>query len=841
MGPAGEQRKSHGDRSQALELDSGAGADHTWCGAASEQGKSRGDRSEALELSSGATEVHTKCGLAPEQGKSRRDRSLASEFNSRAKQNHTGCGLGHEQRKPKGRSESAQPGTRAKVRSLQSGLEETQSGVDSAKKGHRRHEQGGQTERFQFFGDGTHLTESDTLFQWWLENESEIETVSVKNSLPRHAAFWEKLTSDPEILQTVRTGYIPPFESYPSPFYKKNNITAQNHPEFVFTSVMELLHNGFAKLSRNPPKVVNPFTVSVQSNGKKRLIADLRHLNENIDTQKFKLEDLNMALPALRQANYIFSFDFKKAYFHINLDPEVQKYFGFSFTYKGQVYYGYYTVAPFGLNTLPQVFTKLLKPLVKRWRDAGLHIFLFLDDGLGACEEEEEAEYFSHMVRSDLGDSGILEQTSKCNWKPCKVLIWLGIMIDLVRRMLVIPEAKREKTCSYLQFLSSRKKVTPRQVLKIAGLINSMAVVLGSKAYIHTKPLFHEVNKWVDGREGWDDEIRLSDKAKACLIGWSKELQKASFEVELDKKSRASILFSDASATGGAAFLHTEQVETSQVEAGLEILEEHGPKDWSREAADMFLMNWTQQEQAHSSTWREARTIQAGLEAFRDRLRNSEVLWYSDNAACASLARKGSMKEVLNPIAARISQICEENQINLKVKWLRRTKNSVADTLSRFIDLDDWGITEELLEMVQARWQQCDIDRFATDKNRKLNQYNSKFSCPGTTAVDAFSQDWAGRTNLLVPPPHLIPQALEHLEKCRAKGILICPFWPSNRFWPFLFSWKGTRYPLRDWVEIRQGARYLVPGEQPNAIFTPSRFKGSLLAAWVDATGSRGR
>ncbi len=147
-----------------------------------------------------------------------------------------------------------------------------------------------------------------------------------------------------------------------------------------------------------------------------------------------------------------------------------------------------------------------------------------------------------------------------------------------------------------------------------------MASVISTKAYIHTKTLFHEVNRLVQGREGWDDEVRLSVEAKACLDHWSEELQMLSFEAKLERKSRASILFSDASATGGAAFLHSEQLPNSQIEADLEKLEDEGPKDWSHKAADMFLMNWTQQEQTHSSTWREARTIQAGLGAFRDRL-----------------------------------------------------------------------------------------------------------------------------------------------------------------------------------------------------------------------------
>ncbi len=108
-------------------------------------------------------------------------------------------------------------------------------------KGHRKDtghglgpEQGAQEQRFCFLNNNTPLAESDTLFQWWLEHEAEIETVHVKDSLPRHAAFWERLTSDPEILQIVKTGYKPPFESEPQPFFKRNNITAQNNPDFVF-------------------------------------------------------------------------------------------------------------------------------------------------------------------------------------------------------------------------------------------------------------------------------------------------------------------------------------------------------------------------------------------------------------------------------------------------------------------------------------------------------------------------------------------------------------------------------------------------------------------------------
>ncbi len=81
-----------------------------------------------------------------------------------------------------------------------------------------------------------------------------------------------------------------------------------------------------------------------------------------------------------------------------------------------------------------------------------------------------------------------------------------------------------------------------------------------------------------------------------------------------------------------------------------------------------------------------------------------------------------------------------------------KVKNTVADTLSRFIDLDDWGISEALLWRLQEKWEKLEVDRFSNEGNAKLKRFNSRFACPGSEAVDAFSQNWSGVRNLLVPP-----------------------------------------------------------------------------------------
>lgn len=41
-----------------------------------------------------------------------------------------------------------------------------------------------------------------------------------------------------------------------------------------------------------------------------------------------------------------------------------------------------------------------------------------------------------------------------------------------------------------------------------------------------------------------------------------------------------------------------------------------------------------------------------------------------------------------------------------------------------------------------------------------IERFNSKYWCPGTEAVDAFSQVWVSENNWLVPPPSYIPRVI---------------------------------------------------------------------------------
>ena len=85
------------------------------------------------------------------------------------------------------------------------------------------------------------------------------------------------------------------------------------------------------------------------------------------------------------------------------------------------------------------------------------------------------------------------------------------------------------------------------------------------------------------------------------------------------------------------------------------------------------------------------------------------------------------------------------------------------------------------------------IDTFASHINKKTQRLNSKYICPGSEGVNAFSVNWSNESNLLVPPVYLITKTIKHFmsSKYSAKAVLVCPYWPSSTFWPLSFKAQG--------------------------------------------------
>ena len=130
----------------------------------------------------------------------------------------------------------------------------------------------------------------------------------------------------------------------------------------------------------SPPHCVNPLTVA---EGKKlRLVIDLQEVNKYLVKLKFRYEDLRSLSEVFEQGFWFFTWDLKSGYHHVDIFHPHQQFLGFAWDFEAVTRYFTFAVLPFGLSTARFCFTKLLRPLVRRWRLMSHSCFLYLDDGI---------------------------------------------------------------------------------------------------------------------------------------------------------------------------------------------------------------------------------------------------------------------------------------------------------------------------------------------------------------------------------------------------------------------------------------------------------------------------
>ena len=192
-------------------------------------------------------------------------------------------------------------------------------------------------------------------------DEAKVNTDSFqKGSLKVNISFWkDELEAPDPIIKIIEHGYVLPLKSEPTPHVQINHHSAINNSSFVQESLAELTALGCVIEVPHLPHVCSPLSVVENSVGKKRLVINLRHLNRFLWKQKFKYEDLRIAMLLLSKGDFMFSFDLKSGYHHVDISKEHWKYLGFTWQEKFYVF----TVLPFGLSTACYVFTKLMRVL----------------------------------------------------------------------------------------------------------------------------------------------------------------------------------------------------------------------------------------------------------------------------------------------------------------------------------------------------------------------------------------------------------------------------------------------------------------------------------------------
>ena len=507
------------------------------------------------------------------------------------------------------------------------------------------------------------------------------------------------------------------------------------------------------------PTVLRKSTHSSNNHGKLRLVLDLRHVNKHLQKYIFKYENIKTVTEIFEKDYYFVTFDLKSGYHHIKIAPEYQKFLGFTWTFSdGSTRYFEFVVLPFGLAAACYVFTKVLRPLVKRWRGLGIRCILYIDDGIIGNQNKSFLQNEIKTILDDLKNAGFTINIEKSNFNPTQYGKWLGFEIDTKQFKFFVPNDKIMRLELLTRKFISSKFASARDISQVAGSIISMTSAIGPLTNLLTRNMYFFINE----KFSWDKKHALNDEVLNELKFWSKNVNIYNgFNIRKDS-AISKVVYSDASkhSFGGV------------------IISKLG----NQIARDVF----TKIEKSQSSTYRELIAVKYVLESFSSLLLHEKILWHSDNLNTARIIQKGSRKPHLQKIAFEIFELCLKHDIVILTRWVPREQNTLADEISKYIDSDDWGIDFETFEYIQQRYGNFTFDRFASSQNTKVDRFNSKFYCPGSSGVNAFTHDWSYELNWLCPPISLIGACLRHMKLCKARGVLFIPEWKSAYFWPLL-------------------------------------------------------
>ena len=492
---------------------------------------------------------------------------------------------------------------------------------------------------------------------------------NVKGRLKTRTMFWKDIKASPFVLDILENGYSIPFISIPISKFNRNNKSARDNSDFVTEAVSELLEKRCVVEASSRPHVINPLSVAINSSGKKRLILDLHEVNLHVRKSKVKFEDWRVAMHYFHKGDFMFKFDLKSGYHHIDIAEWCQTFLGFAWQERFYVF----TVLPFGLSSAPYIFTKCLRPMVRFWREHGVNIVLYLDDGWCSNRSLESCSRDAQFVYDSLKRAGFVVNMEKSILEPTTSLNWLGLIWDSGDHSISIPEKRISDLMVYIDLiLSDLNNVSARSLAKVTGRIISMSPVIGNVTRIKSRYLY----RCIESRFVWDYWFRLTDQQVIDeLQFWRAHVRSLNLKLLSEYKIPTVVVYSDASSFACGAL-------SAQVDQGV------------------FHRMWTSVEASRSSTWRELKAIELYLITYKGQLSGKVVKCFTDSKNCESIVLKGSTIVDLQDLACSIFSICALNSISLLVQWLPRDQNTAADAVSKFFDYDDWGVSYEFFAYV---------------------------------------------------------------------------------------------------------------------------------------------
>lgn len=569
---------------------------------------------------------------------------------------------------------------------------------------------------------------------------------------------WSLLTNNPLILSCI-SGYEIPFSipiNQTSPPIEKSY--SQKEKLLFYEAIDNLLSIGaVSKCEPIEGQFLSNVFLVPKPNGKYRFILNLKNLNQFINTDHFKMEDLRTVLKLITKDCFMTKIDLKDAYYLIKVHENSKKYLRFKFD--NNLFE--FNVLPFGLSTAPYIFTKVLKPIVRLLRSAGLTSTNYLDDFWLMGQTYEECLYNTSMTSKLLISLGFLINEEKSCMIPSKICTFLGFVLDSEKFQITLPSDKINRVKTEIHKLLNLNRCKIRDFARFVGLLVSICPAV-EYSWLYTK--FFERCKYLNlesNNNNYDKFMTLPLTLQPDLRWWCNAIQRPFSRIKEDTFDLE--IFSDASNTGWGAACGRDKA------SGL----------------------WSVQERTRHINYLEIHAAFFGLKVFAKDLINCQILLRVDNTTAISyINRMGGIQfPHLTEITRQIWQWCETRRLYIVASYIKSSENQTADAESRRIHPDiEWELADWAYQEIVDAFRPPEVDLFASRINKKCSRYVSWHRDPDAMAVNAFTISWADFYFYAFPPFSVILKTLRKIVSDSATGIVVVPLWPTQPWYPLFKS-----------------------------------------------------
>ena len=549
----------------------------------------------------------------------------------------------------------------------------------------------------------------------------------------------------------------------PSKYEEPNNKSFRENELFGVDEVKKMLENGvIEEVQEDDVGCLNPLSVASNKKGKKRLCLDLsRHVNESCQAKRFRIESVQDFIKAVKQGSWCWFYDLKSAFHHISIIQKHRKYLGFRVVIDGRVRVFQFVAMPFGYKDASRILTKVMRTPVCRWRAMNIPSYIHIDDGLGFKKTREEARIAANRVKEDLYQLGLITSEKKCQWDPVQVFIWCGFKWDLKNFRVEVTVEKKERIKKMAQDLLDKQLVAVREMAAFTGLVISCAPAVGRSARFCTRASVAWCQNLVD-RSNWGAKGELLKEVREELEFWVNRLEE--FSGQLIRHSAEILEFYVCSDSG------EHQIGGRVCKKGTEQVHKRfqvSLEDWEKEL---------------SSTYRELRSIESGLELIGPEAIGKAMRYGNDNYAACKIVEFGSTKEDCHEVAKRIAILVEKYDIKLEMVWRRRNTEEITlcDKISKEFDLSEYRIEEESFQALEEEFGPWEVDWFASDWSKRLPRFVSRYWTVGSEHTDAFTRDWFEDEGFFHPPLSELARVVEKMVQFGARGVLLVPDWSGS-------------------------------------------------------------